>query len=146
VIAQRYDAKILTALLAVGDCIYFDLGTPDARGNAHAGQNCPQCIGSRQSPVARIRTEALLASSLLTIALAQQPTLTASRLLRWTRSEHPSLLLVDDRNLLWRNAFGVVGCDCVPGVRLRALFRRSSGPAGDPLSQRPLSATRMGER
>jgi hypothetical protein len=28
VIAQRYDAKILTALLAVGDCIYFDLGTP----------------------------------------------------------------------------------------------------------------------
>jgi len=29
VIAQRYDAKILTALLAVGDCIYFDLGTPE---------------------------------------------------------------------------------------------------------------------
>jgi hypothetical protein len=40
---------------------------------------------------------------------------------------------------------GVVGCDCVSGVRLRALFRRSSGPAGDPLSQRPISATRMGE-
>jgi hypothetical protein len=29
VIAQRYDAKILTALLAVGDCIDFDLGTPE---------------------------------------------------------------------------------------------------------------------
>jgi len=29
VIAQRYDAKILTALLAAGDCIYFDLGTPE---------------------------------------------------------------------------------------------------------------------
>jgi hypothetical protein len=61
VIAQRYDAKILTALLAVGDCIYFDLGTPECAWQRPSRSELPQCIGSRQSPVARIRTEALLA-------------------------------------------------------------------------------------
>jgi len=97
VIAQRYDAKILTALLAVGDCIYFDLGTPECAWQRPSRSELPPVHWV--SPVAsRIRTEALLASSLLTIPLAQQSTLTASRLLRWTRSEHPSL--VEKR--LWR--------------------------------------------
>ena len=63
VIVQHYDAKILTALLAVGDCIYFDLGTPECVWQRPSRSELPQCIGSRQPPVARIRTEALLASS-----------------------------------------------------------------------------------
>jgi hypothetical protein len=114
----------------------------NARGNAQAGQSCSSALGlaSRQSPVARIRTEALLASSLLTIPLAQQSTLTASRLLRWTRSEHPSLLLVDDRNLLWRNAFGGRG-------RLRLRFRRSPPRPVPPVirtsGRPPLAATSL---
>jgi hypothetical protein len=52
VIAQRYDAKILTALLAVGDCIYFDLGTPECAWQRPSRSELPQCIGSRKSPVA----------------------------------------------------------------------------------------------
>ena len=41
VIAQRYDAKILTALLAVGDCIYFDLGTPECAWQRPARSELP---------------------------------------------------------------------------------------------------------
>jgi len=139
VIAQRCDAKILTALLAVGDCIYFDFGTPECAWQRPSRSELPPVHWV--SPVAsRIRTEALLASSLLTIPLAQQSTLTASRLLRWTRSEHRSLLLVDDRDLLWRNAFGGRG-------RLRLRFRRPPPRPVPPVirtsGRPPLAATSL---
>ena len=138
-IAQRCDAKILTALLAVGDCIYFDFGTPECAWQRPSRSELP--------PVHWVSPVATCAHSHGGAACKLSANNPAGAAVHADGKSAPEMDEERAPESCGETPLaGVVGCDCVSGVRLRALFRRSSGPAGDPLSQRPLSATRMGQR